>query len=194
MRIPPPVLAATAIAATLVGVSAVGCSSDSKPSTASSGSATATHPAISDYTTLLIKASDIHAPDAFTAGPATKDPNGKQGATITFTDADHSHSIIDTIEIQPDVEAAASALDSAKATHRETLLAKSLRVEVGVGGATVSGLSPDHSKGVTVLVFTENKALVTIQFEGPTFVLAPPEFVADVGQKQDELIKKALGS
>jgi len=183
-----------AVAATLVGVSAAGCSSGSKPSTSSPGSTTTTRPAISDYTTLLIKAGDIKAPDAFTAGPATKDPNGQQGATVTFTDADHSHSIIDTIAILPDIEAAASALDSAKATHRESLQAKSLRVEVGVGGVTVTGLSPDHSQGVTVLMFTEGKALVTMEFDGPSFALAPQEFVTDVGQKQDEVIKKALGS
>ncbi|OBK36474.1 hypothetical protein A5658_00840 [Mycobacterium sp. 1245111.1] len=194
MRIPPPVIAAMAIAATLVGVSAAGCSSASKPSTPAPGATTTTRPAISDYTTLLIKASDIKAPDAFTAGPATKDPNGQQGATVTFTDADHSHSIVDTITILPDIEAAASALDSAKSTHREALQAKSLRVEVGVGGVTVTGLSPDHSKGVTVLLFTEGKALVTMEFDGPSFALAPQDFVTDVGQKQDEVIKQALGS
>lgn len=194
MRIQPPVVAAMAIAATLVGVSAAGCSSESKQSTPSSGATTTTRPAISDYTTLLIKAGDIKAPDAFTAGPATKDPNGQQGATVTFTDADHSHSIIDTIAILPDIDAAASALDSAKGTHREALQAKSLRVEVGVGGVTVTGLSPDHSKGVTVLLFTEGKALVTMEFDGPSFALAPQEFVTDVGQKQDQVIKQALGS
>ena len=59
---------------------------------------------------------------------------------------------------------------------------------------TVTGLSPDHSKGVTVLLFTEGKALVTIEFDGPSFALAPQEFVTDVGQKQDEVIKQALGS
>jgi hypothetical protein len=194
MRIPPPVIAAMAIAATMVGVSAAGCSTGSKPSTPPQGATTTKRPAISDYTTLLIKAGDIKAPDAFTAGPATKDPNGQQGATVTFTDADHSHSIVDTIAILPDIEAAASALDSAKATHRETLQAKSLRVEVGVGGVTVTGLSPDHSKGVTMLLFTEGKALVTMEFDGPSFALAPQEFVTDVGQKQDEVIKQALGS
>jgi hypothetical protein len=191
MRIPLTVVTATAITATLVGVSA--CGNGSKSSAPSSGSSTTTRPAISDYTTLLIKAGDIKAPDAFTAEPATKDPNGQQGATITFTDQDHSHAIIDTIQILPDIEAAASALDSAKATHRETLLAKSLNAEVGVGGSTISGLSPDHSKGVTVLVFTEGKAMVTLEFDGPSFALAPPEFVTEVGQKQDEAIKKGLG-
>ncbi len=192
MRIPLTVMATMAIAA-LVGASAVGCGNDSKSSTPTSGAGATSHPAISDYTSLLIKAGDIKAPDAFTAGPAIKDPNGQQGATVTFTDSDHSHSIVDTIQILPDIEAAAGALESAKATHRETLLAKSLNAEVGVGGSTVSGLSPDHSKGITVLVFTENKALVTLEFDGPSYALAPPEFITDVGQKQDELIKKALG-
>jgi hypothetical protein len=68
-----------------------------------------------------------------------------------------------------------------------------LGAEVGVGGVTISGLSPDRSKGVTVLLFTEGKALVTLEFDGPSFALAPQEFVTDVGQKQDEAIKKGLG-
>src|SRR6201996_5217719 len=121
MRIPLTVMAATAIAA-LVGMSAVGCGNDSKSSTPASGSSAATpHPAISDYTTLLIKAGDIKAPDAFTAGPAAKNPNGQQGATVTFTDSDQSHSIIDTIQVLPDIEAAPSGLESEKATPREAL-------------------------------------------------------------------------
>jgi hypothetical protein len=192
MRIPLTVMATTAIAA-LVGVSAVGCGNDSKSSAPPAGSSTTPHASISDYTKLLITAADIKAPDAFTAGPATKDPNGQQGATVTFNDSDHSHSIVDTIQILPDIEAAASALDSAKSSHRETLQAKSLKAEVGVSGATISGLSQDHSKSVTVLVFNENKALVTLEFDGPSYALAPPEFITDVGQKQDDLIKKALG-
>ena len=70
--------------------------------------------------------------------------------------------------------------------HRDSLLAKPLGAEVGVGGVTISGLSPDHSKGVTVLLFTEGKAMVTLEFDGPSFALAPQEFVTEVGQKQDD--------
>ncbi|HEY1842042.1 MAG TPA: hypothetical protein VGG53_17805 [Mycobacterium sp.] len=192
MRIPRTVMAA-AVVTTLAGVSTVGCSSHSTSSTPTTGSGTTTHAAISDYTKLLIKTSDIKAPDTFTAGPATKDPNGQQGATITFTDQDHSHTIIDTIQILLDPEATANALDSAKAMRRESLQAKSLNADVGVGGVTVSGLSPDHSKGVTVLLFTEGKALVTLEFDGPSYALAPSDFVTEVGQKQDEAIKNGLG-
>jgi hypothetical protein len=177
---------------TLAGASAVGCSSHSNSS--KSGSATTTHAPISDYTKLLIKTSDIKAPDAFTAGPPTRDPNGQLGATTTFSDQDHSHVIIDTIQILLNPEAAANALDSAKAVQHESLLAKPMQADVGVDGATITGLSPDHSKGVTMLLFTEGKAFVTLEFDGPSYALAPPDFVTDVGQKQDAVIKKELGS
>src|ERR1700729_1538293 len=99
MRIPQTVMATAAVVTTLVGMSVAGCSSNPKSSTTTPASGAPTHAPIGDYTQLLIKASDIKAPDAFTAGPATKDPNGQLGATATFTDQDHSHVIIDTIQI-----------------------------------------------------------------------------------------------
>lgn len=193
MRISHPVIAGVIAASTLAGASVAGCSSHSKSSAPTSGSPTSTRAAQpDDYTHLLIKASDIDAPEPFTAGPPVKNPNGQQGAQVTFSDQDKTHTIIDTIQIMPDPAAAASQLDSAKAVHREALLAKPLGVDVGVDGATISGPSPDHSKGVTILVFTQGKAFVTMEFDGPSYALAPPEFVADVGHKQDEAIKKGL--
>lgn len=197
MRISHPVIAGVIVALALTGGSLTGCSSHSKSSTPASGSPTATtsHVQPGDYISLLIKATDIGAPEPFTAtGPPVLNPNGQRGATITFSDQDKTHTIIDTIQVLPDPAAAANALDSAKGIHREALLAKPLSAEVGVDGTTISGTSPDHSKGETVLVFTEGKAFVTLEFDGPTFALAPPEFVLDVGHKQDDAIKKGLGS
>ncbi len=194
MRISHPVIAGVIVASALTGASLTGCSSHSKSSTPASTSATS-HVQPGDYISLLIKATDIGAPEPFTAtGPPVLNPNGQQGATITFSDQDKTHTIIDTIQVLPDPAAAANALDSAKGLHREALLAKPLSAEVGVDGATISGTSPDHSRGETVLVFTEGKAFVTLEFDGPTFALAPPEFVLDVGHKQDDAIKKGLGS
>jgi hypothetical protein len=186
-------MATVAIVTTLAGASATGCSSHPDSSTPSSGAPSKTSAPIDDYTKLLIKASDIKAPEAFTAGPTTKDPNGQTGATVTFTDQDHSHTIIDTIQVTLNPQAAASALDSAKGLHREELRTKSLNAEVGVGGVTVEGLSADRSKGITVLLFTEGKAFVTLEFDGPPEMLAPIEFVTDVGQKQDDALKKGFG-
>lgn len=194
MRISHTVMAGIIAASTLTVVSVAGCSSHSKSSAPTSGSATTTtHAQLSDYTTLLIKASDINAPEPFTASPAVKNPNGQQGATTTFSDQDHSHTIIDTIQVLPDPAAAANALDSARAMQHETLQAKPMSVDVGVDGTTITGTSPDRSKGVTVLLFTEGKAFVSLEFDGPSYALAPPEFIHDVGDKQDAAIKKGLG-
>lgn len=194
MRISHPVIAGVIVASTLTGVSVAGCSSHSKSSTPTSGSTTSTHAAQpGDYTQLLIKASDINAPESFTAGPSVKNPNGQQGAQTTFSDQDKTHTIIDTIQIMLDPAAAANALDSARGMQHETLQAKPMSVDVGVDGTTISGSSPDRSKGVTVLLFTEGKAFVTMEFDGPSFALAPADFINDVGHKQDEAIKKGLG-
>ena len=56
----------------------------------------------------------------------------------------------------------------------------------------VSGTSPDKSKSVTVLLFTEGKAFVTLEFDGPADSLPPQDFVNDVAQKQDAAVKKGL--
>jgi len=192
-------IAVVAIATTLTGVaevagvSLVGCSSNSKSSWPTSAPAMTARPPLSDYTALLIKASDIDAPVPFTAGPAVKNPNGQKGATTTFSDQDHSHVIIDTIQIMLDPAGAANALDSAEAIQSQSLSGKPAPVDVGVGGATISGISPDRSKGVTMLLFTEGRAFVTLEFDGPKEMLAPPDFVTEVGQKQDAAIKKGLG-
>jgi hypothetical protein len=193
MRVPLALIAASGAVITLAGATVVGCDSQPKSSTPTTGSATSPHPEVTDYTTLLIKASDIGAPEPFTASPAIKDPNGQQGATTTFTDQDHSHAVIDTIQILLDPAAAANALDSAKQLQHETLQGKPLAVDIGVDGTTITGTSQDRSKGITVLLFTEGKAFVTLQFEGPSYALAPPEFVTGVGEKQDAAIKKGLG-
>jgi hypothetical protein len=46
---------------------------------------------------------------------------------------------------------------------------------------------------VLILLFTEGKAFVTLEFEGPSDSLPPEDFVNDVGGKQNAAIKKGLG-
>lgn len=192
MRISGTVIAGVAAATMLAGASVIGCSSNSKPPTASSKSSTSARTQPDDYTGLLIKASDINAPEPFTASPPVKNPNGQLGAATTFSDQDRTHVIVDTIHILLDPAAAANALDSAKAAQSESLRGKPEPIDIGGSGTTISGTSPDGSKGVTVLLFTEGKAFTTLEFDGPNYALAPTDFVTDVGRKQDAAIKKGL--
>ena len=45
---------------------------------------------------------------------------------------------------------------------------------------------------MTVLLFTEGRAFVNLEFESPLNDPLPPQFVTDVGQKQDTAIKNGL--
>lgn len=190
-------------AAAVLAASAAGCSSNSKSSTASSGSATSTatghgttaasaQPSPVDYRKLLIQASDINAPIVFTGGPITQNPNGSPGVEQTFSDADGAHAIRDTIVVMKDFAAAADALESAKATLGDSVAGTPQPAGVGTAGTTVSGNSPDGSKGVTMVLFTEGRAFATLKFDGPRNASAPPDFVTDVAQKQDAAIKAGL--
>ncbi len=199
MRISPALV--TVAAMTLAGT-VIGCGSGSKSSPAAPKSATsaAASPAStsapvpsSDYTGLLIKASDINAPETFTATPPINNPNGQPGVTTTFSNQDRTHVIVDSIQILPDPAAADGALKSAKAARDGYVHGVPEPIAIGTGGVTIAGPSPDGSKGVTLLLFTEGKAFVEFEFDGPPDALVPADFVTDVGQKQDVAIKKGLG-
>ena len=200
-------VAAAVATATALAVAVAGCGnknptpSTSKP--ASSSSATSAHSSApassapaqpSEYTGLLIQASDINAPIPFTATPPVSNPNGQPGIATTFKDEDGSHVIKDTIQVFADPDAATNALNAAKGAQGDVIKNPTTQAaNIGAGGTTLMGNSPDKSKGVTILLFTEGKALVTLQFDGPPDTLAPADFVNDVGQKQAAAITKGLG-
>ncbi|HTX95600.1 MAG TPA: hypothetical protein VME67_12550 [Mycobacterium sp.] len=207
MRISRTVVVGAAAATTLV-VSVAGCGGKPTSSTSTSSSATSSTSARSsaptsssstpappnDYAGLLIKASDIQAPVSFTASPPTSNPNGQPGVATTFKDDDGSHVIKDTIQVLADPAAATNALNAAKGQQGDVIKDPTAQPSnVGTGGTLLLGNSPDRSKGVTILLFTEGRAFVTLQFDGPPDTLAPPDFVNDVGQKQDAAIKTGLG-
>jgi hypothetical protein len=206
MRIPRMLVAGVA-AAIALSVSVAGCGGNrtSAPtSTTKSGSATAatssSGPAASapaqpgDYTGLLIQATDINAPVQFNGSPPVNNPNGQPGVATTFSTQDSSHAIKDTIQVLADPAAATNALNAAKEGQRNAIKdPQTGSANVGTGATTLSGNAPDKSKGVFILLFTEGKAFVTLEFDGPTDSLPPQDFVNDVAQKQDAAIKKGLG-
>jgi hypothetical protein len=203
MSIPLKSIALMTAAVAVTSASAAGCSSNPKSPTASSTSATAAPTSPSsrtssaqaqsvDYTRLLIQASDIQTPMAFTAGPVIPNPNGQAGADTTFSNDDKTRQIHDTVLVLADPAAAASALQAAKAKLGDSVQGTPGPAAVGTGGTTVSGNSPDGSKGVMMLLFTEGKAFATLNFVGPPDMLPPPDFVTELGQKQDTAIKNGL--
>ena len=134
----------------------------------------------------------LSAPGTFTASPPIKNPNGQVGVITTFSNQDRTQVITDSILILSDPAAAMDTLNSTKASLDGFVHGVPAAIDIGNGGTTVSGPSPDGSKGVTVLLFTEGKAFVELEFDGPPDLLVPPGFVANTGKKQDKAIKSGL--
>ena len=191
-------------AMSLIVGAATGCSSNKSSSNSSpssttsattSAATTTAAAAPSDYTTLLIQPSDIVAQgDSFAAqGAPTTNPGGQPGVTQAFTNPRADRVIGDTILILPDAAAAATALEGAKSALGTTVAGGTpTAINVGNGGTMVAGNSPDGSKSVAVVLFTEGKAFTTLEFDSGPSDAAPPEFLTDVATKQDEAIKKGL--
>jgi hypothetical protein len=204
MKIPMIALAGLAATSMVVGVSVAGCAGNKSSTTSSSGSATTTgsnsatssssSAAAADYTALLIKASDITLPgDTFTGQPPIQNPNGQPGVGQIFSNQNDTRHVGDTILILPDPDQAVSELDEEKAALGDMVKGGTPALAaVGTGGTMVSGTAPEGSKAVTVLLFTEGKAFVNLEFDSPLNDPLPPQFVTEVGQKQDTAIKNGL--
>jgi hypothetical protein len=194
------ILVVTAVS--VVVLTPVGCSADKTAVSSSAQSAfDSSKPAASstaasslDYTTLLISASDIQAPgDRFSGqGAPILNPGGQDGVSQAFTNQAGDRVIGDTIVMLADPSSAATALEKAKGSLSSSVEGTPTSANVGSNGLMMSGNSPDGSKSVTVVLFTEGKAFATLQFESGPSDPVPPEFATDVAAKQDAAIKKAL--
>jgi hypothetical protein len=190
-------VAGWAVIALVIGAVSTGCSSASKtsspsPSAASSSAADpSAQPA--GYISLLIKASDIGG-DLSAPQPPVLNPNGAPGVAQLFANPDNSRRIGDTILIVADPAAAAAGLENTKTNYAGKVNGSWQQVDVGSNGALISGTSPDNSQAISVLLFTEGKALVNMEFDSAPNDPIDVDIAKDIGRKQDAAVKKGLPS
>ncbi|EUA40641.1 hypothetical protein I549_0769 [Mycobacterium avium subsp. avium 2285 (R)] len=65
-------------------------------------------------------------------------------------------------------------------------------VAVGANGTTISGGSSDNTQAMTVLLFTEGRALVTLEFDSAPNDPIDPAVAVDIARKQDAAIRTGL--
>jgi hypothetical protein len=181
-----------AVAAGTVGAITTGCGNDKKAPPPSSSAAASSSQA-AGYAALLMKASDIGG-DFNASQPPVQNPNGVAGVEVLFANPDNSRRIGDTISIVADPSAAAAALDSTKRNYADRVTGTWQPADVGSSGSMISGTSPDKSQAVTVLLFTEGKALVKLEFAGAANDPVDPGVATDIGRKQDAAVKNGLPS
>jgi hypothetical protein len=146
-----------------------------------------------DYSTLPIHPNAITDSSAYTAAAPVPDPNGQPGVMEVYTHRDGTRQITNTILVLPDAQAATAATDEAKALLAGKVVnSTTTPSQVGTGGTIVSGSSPDGSKSISVLTFTQGNAATTIEFDGPRNDPAPVDMVTDFGQQQANALRNAL--
>ena len=155
---------------------------------------TSAAPAAPDYQSLLLTAADLSdAEDTFSQRSITSDPNGTPGASAFFVNAKDNRAISDTFLVYPDAQTAAASLKSA--TESLTTVVPSgtpTPAPVGTGGVMIVGNHPDENKAVTVLFFTEGKALVRLEFQSAPGDATTDTFVTSIGKMQQIALRVGL--
>jgi hypothetical protein len=151
-------------------------------------------PNAGDYRRLLLTAADLSdAEDTFTQRSQTAAPNGIPGASAFFVNDKDNRAIIDTVLIYPDAATATAALRKDAGTMSVKVAgATSKPVSVGTGGVMVIGTYPDEDKAVTLMSFTEGRALVRLEFQSATGDTTTDRFVTDIGKMQQIALRIGL--
>jgi hypothetical protein len=199
----------TAAASILLAVAATGCSQTGVPSSNRFGPIPTAAPAVPtpptttsaspneatmDYTHLLLQDADVSTPeDTFTTRSSNADPNGITGASRFFVNAHDTRAISDSILLYPDAATASTTLRQAAGSLGTMVSGGSpRRSPVGTDGTVISGSAPDGSKAVTLLLFTEGRALVRLEFDSATGDTTSNDYVDAVGRMQQIALRIGL--
>ncbi|WP_231645188.1 hypothetical protein [Mycolicibacterium mengxianglii] len=147
-----------------------------------------------DYSRLLLTAEDISdAEDTFTLRSSTPDADGTPGASAFFVNDEDTRAITDTIVAYADAPAASAALQQVIADPSKVVSGgRSRPLPVGTDGTLIKGTAPDGGKAVTLLVFTEGRALVRLKFESAAGDDTTDPFVTTIGKMQQIALRTGL--
>lgn len=188
------VVAAAGIAGCSGNKAAAPSSSGGSSSATATGSKTMTSQSVGqpvDYSGLLIKPGDLGG-DFTAPQPPVLNPNKTAGVAQLFVNADNSRRIGDTILIVADPAAAAAGVDNTKVNYASKVSGTWQPVDVGSNGTMISGTSRDNSQAISVLLFTEGKALVNLEFDSAPTDPIDAGVATDIGSKQDAAIKSGM--
>ncbi|CQD23705.1 hypothetical protein A5731_18965 [Mycolicibacterium conceptionense] len=193
----------TGIAVAVIGTAAACSPAEDSPPTPWAPTPTSSSPASppkssksqpSDYSHLLLQAEDVSIPpDTFTARSSNVNPDGQSGASALFVNTDDTRAIADTILIYPDAETASATLKQASAAVSTMVTGGPPQpVPIGSNGSVISGMAPDGSKAVTLLMYTQGRAVVRLEFDSNPDDPVSPQTVASVGRMQQIALRIGL--
>jgi hypothetical protein len=185
-----------AVATVVVGIAITGCGNNSNPSShttsapSSASSSSPAHPP--DYSALLIQPGDLGG-DFTAPQPPVLNFNNTTGVAQLFVNADNSRRIGDTVLVVDNPEVAATALENTKTNYAQKVTGGTWQpIYVGSNGSIISGMSQDNSQAITVLLFTEGRALINLEFDSAPTDPIDPAIATDIGRKQAAAVRNGL--
>lgn len=160
-------------------------------STAAPTSAASPAGADGDYSSLLIKPSDI-SPDVTVDGPPIANPGGTPGTGQMYQITDGNRVVLVTIAVFPDPAAAAMMIQPMRDTIADKVDGQPKPVDVGYNGFMVEGPRKQKPLEVSEVVFTQGRALVDLEYDSPRGNPAPSDAVLDVARKQAAAVAAGL--
>ncbi len=156
---------------------------------APSGQADAT-----DYRRLLLTAADLSdADDTFTQRSQESQPNGSPGASAFFVNDEDTRAIIDTFLVYKDAATATATLRESSGTLGALINGSTPKpVPVGTDGVLITGNYAGQDKAATLLLFTEGRALVRLEFQSAIGDPTTDQFVTNVGKMQQIALRTGL--
>lgn len=164
------------------------------PATTTIGKPAAPTPEAADYRSLLLWAADLSdAEDTFNERSRDAEPNGSPGASAFFVNDEDNRAISDTVLVYPDAETATATLQQAAGTLPTLVVGGTpTPIAVGTDGVVTAGTDPEANKSVTLLLFTEGRALVRLEFQSAAGNPTTDQFVYNVGKMQQIALRVGL--
>ena len=147
-----------------------------------------------DYGGLLLTAVDLSdAEDTFVERSRAAPADNVPGASAFFVNNEDTRAISDTVLIYPDAATAATALKKATDDLASSVTGGTPKpAGVGADSVVVSGTDPTENKSVTVLLFTQRRALVRMRFESAEGDATTDRFVTGIGKMQQIALRTGL--
>lgn len=151
-------------------------------------------PEAADYRNLLLTAAELSdTDDTFTQHSQESHPNGMPGASAFFVNDTDNRAISDTFLVYKDAATATATLKQVSGTLPSLVDGGSpTAVPVGTDGVMIKGSYPDQAKDVTLMLFTQGKALVRLEFQSANGDPTTDQFVIRVGKMQQVALRVGL--
>jgi hypothetical protein len=147
-----------------------------------------------DYGRLLLTAADLSdTEDTFVERSKEAPPNGVAGSSAFFVNEKDTRAVSDTVLVYPDDATTAAAFKQASdALPTQVTGGTPGPGGVGAQSVVIRGASTDENKDVTVLLFTEGRALVRLRFESAQGDATTDRWVTGIGKMQDIALRVGL--